>query len=68
MGRNLQESSADWFKLTNEFLILMGNIILCEVPCKSFMWLMTVSFPWHFNSLIRDKLKVQTTHLRLRPI
>ena len=64
MGTNLQEFSADWFKLMNEILIVKGNIILCELPCKSFMWLMTVSFPQHFtSSLIQDKLKVQTTHL-----
>ena len=31
MGTNLQESSADWFKLTNEILNIKGNIILCEV-------------------------------------
>ena len=29
---NLQESSADWFKLTNEILNIKGNIILCEAP------------------------------------
>ena len=28
----LQESSADWFKLTNEILNIKGNIILCEGP------------------------------------
>ena len=32
MGTNLQESSAGWFKLTNEILNIKGNIILCEVP------------------------------------
>ena len=48
MRTNLQESSADWFKLTNEILIIKGNIILCGVPCKNFMWLMTVLFPQHF--------------------
>ena len=32
MGANLQESSADWFKLTNEILNIKGNIILCDVP------------------------------------
>ena len=64
MGTNLRESSADWFKLTNEILIIKGNIILCEVPCKNFTWLMIVSFPQHFTSLIWDKLKVQTTHHR----
>ena len=32
-GKNLQESSADCFKLTNEILsIIKGNIILCKVP------------------------------------
>ena len=29
---NLQESFADWFKLTNEILNIKGNIILCEAP------------------------------------
>ena len=29
---NLQESSADWFKLTNEILNIKGNIIHCEAP------------------------------------
>ena len=29
---NLPESSADWFKLTNENLNIKGNIILCETP------------------------------------
>ena len=32
MGTDLQESSADWFKLTNEILNIKGNIILCDVP------------------------------------
>ena len=38
MGTNLQESCADCFKLMNEILIIKGNIILCEVPCKNLMW------------------------------
>ena len=29
---NLQESSANWFKLKNEILNLKGNIIPCEEP------------------------------------
>ena len=32
MGKNLQESSANWFILTNEILNIKGSIILCEVP------------------------------------
>ena len=28
----MQESSAYWFKLTNEILNIKGNIILCEPP------------------------------------
>ena len=31
MKKNLQESSADWFKSTNETLNIKGNIILCKV-------------------------------------
>ena len=68
METDLQESSADLFKLTNEILIIKGNIILCEMPCKNVTWLMTVSFPRYFTSLIWDKLKVQTTHFRHHPI
>ena len=30
MGTNLPEST-DWFKLTNEILVIKGSIILCEV-------------------------------------
>ena len=29
---NLQESSANWFKSTNEILNIKGNIILCKAP------------------------------------
>ena len=32
MGKNMQESSVDWFKSTNEILNIKGNIILCKVP------------------------------------
>ena len=57
MGTDLQESSVYWFKLTNE--ILMKGNILCEVPCKNLMWLMTVLFPRHFTS---DMGKAQGTN------
>ena len=32
METNLQESSADWFKLMNEVLNIKKNIILFEAP------------------------------------
>ena len=48
MGTNLQESSAYWFKLTNEILDINGNITLCEVPfCKIFMWLLKICNQFH---------------------
>ena len=56
MGTDLQESSVYWFKLTNE--ILMKENILCEVPCKNLMWLMTLLFPRHFTS---DVVQAQST-------
>ena len=34
MATNLQESSADWFKLMDEILNIKGNIILCDVPVR----------------------------------
>ena len=69
MGTSLQESSADLFKLMNEILNTKGNIILFEVPVLQKLHVIDDNFvPGHSTSLIWDKLKVQITHLRHRPI
>ena len=58
---------ADSIKLTNEIVNIKGKETSCfvrRVFCKNSMWFVTISSAGHFTSLIWNKLKVQTAHLR----